>query len=156
MMNKRGAILCCGAMLLIAGCASPDNNTDSSGGGSHSGTPASAETPAMNKSQAKSPPPGLNAADYAAALADCSRRSGKNAGELRVVTARHVTWHDASLGCPEPDMGYAQVLTNGYWLVISDGEREYDYRSGGKGRLAFCERPTRGPLPAGPNHDDGT
>lgn len=155
MTNIRGAILCCGAVLLIAGCASPDNNTGS-GDGSHSAKPASAETPAMTKSQAPSLPPGLSPADFETALADCSRRSGKTPAALRIVTARHVTWNDASLGCPEPGLGYAQVLINGYWLVISDGEREYDYRSGGKGRLAFCKNPTRGPLPAGPNHDDGT
>ena len=33
---------------------------------------------------------------------------------LKVVSTTAMTWSDASLGCPQPDMGYAQVVTPGY------------------------------------------
>ena len=33
-----------------------------------------------------------------------------------------MTWSDASLGCPQPDMGYAQVVTPGYLVLFRDSE----------------------------------
>lgn len=43
--------------------------------------------------------------------------------ELALVSYEPVTWNDASLGCPEPDMMYAQVLSPGYLVIFNhDGE----------------------------------
>ena len=45
---------------------------------------------------------------------------GVAAADLEVVSATAITWPDASLGCPQPGMMYAQVLTPGYLVVIRD------------------------------------
>ena len=45
---------------------------------------------------------------------------GVAAADLEVVSATAMTWPDASLGCPQPGMMYAQVLTPGYLVVIRD------------------------------------
>lgn len=37
---------------------------------------------------------------------------------LRVVAVEAVNWPDAALGCPQPDMIYAAVITPGYRVVI--------------------------------------
>ncbi len=41
---------------------------------------------------------------------------------LKVVSTTAMTWSDASLGCPQPDMGYAQVVTPGYLVLLRDSE----------------------------------
>jgi hypothetical protein len=47
--------------------------------------------------------------------------------ELTLVSAEEVVWPDASLGCPQPGMMYAQVLTPGWRAVFADAAgREYD------------------------------
>ena len=43
---------------------------------------------------------------------------GVAAAGLEVVSVAAMTWPDASLGCPQPGMMYAQVLTPGYLVVI--------------------------------------
>jgi hypothetical protein len=48
---------------------------------------------------------------------------------VRVVSITPYTWPDASLGCPLPDQAYAQVLSNGYRIVLAAGDREYAYHS---------------------------
>ena len=40
------------------------------------------------------------------------------------------TWPDASLGCPEPGMMYAQVLTPGILVVLSYGGELHRYHGG--------------------------
>ena len=46
---------------------------------------------------------------------------------LKVVSTTAMTWSDASLGCPQPDMGYAQVVTPGYLVLFRDSEgTEYE------------------------------
>ena len=39
-------------------------------------------------------------------------------GEFRLDSAEGVGWSDASLGCPQEGMMYAQVITPGYKLVF--------------------------------------
>lgn len=53
------------------------------------------------------------------------------AGQSEITTkeVESVTWNDASLGCPEPKMFYAQVLTPGYKIILESGGKTYDYRA---------------------------
>ena len=50
-------------------------------------------------------------------------------GRVTIARADVVTWRDASLGCPEPDMMHAQVSKPGMWLVVFHQGREFDYRT---------------------------
>jgi hypothetical protein len=70
--------------------------------------------------------------DEAAAVA------GVTVGELEVDRAAAVTWNDTSLGCPEPDQMYAQVLTDGYWVVLRANGQEYDFRASQQGEIKLC------------------
>jgi hypothetical protein len=47
---------------------------------------------------------------------------GLPATALILVFNEQVTWPDTSLGCPQPDMMYAQVLTPGWRVVFEDAE----------------------------------
>lgn len=49
---------------------------------------------------------------------------------LTLVSANEMEWADASLGCPKPDMMYAQVITPGYQYIFADQSgKEYDVRT---------------------------
>ena len=71
-----------------------------------------AATPAAG--DAAPEPPRRRAAEFLAG------ELGVAAAGLEVVSATAMTWPDASLGCPQPGMMYAQVLTPGYLVVIRD------------------------------------
>jgi hypothetical protein len=75
--------------------------------------------------------------------AQAARRAGAHlADRLKVnpseITLQRVipgTWPDTSLGCPEPDCLYAQVLTAGYVVILVHGKDTYEYRTDGKQSL---------------------
>ena len=70
------------------------------------------------------------------------------AAEITVISTEEVEWGDASLGCPEPDTMYAQVITPGYFIVLESGGETYDYHTGiePEGPLVQC---TEEGVPAG-------
>ena len=57
--------------------------------------------------------------------------------DVTVQSAKLVQWRDASAGCPEPDMQYAQVVTDGSVIELVVNDTTYWYHSGG----------SRGPFP---------
>ena len=71
------------------------------------------------------------------------------AAEVAVVTAESRVWSDASLGCPQPGMRYAQVPVDGAYVELSHDGRRYPYHAGGDRPEPFlCEqRPTKTPTP---------
>lgn len=73
-----------------------------------------------------------------AAVTDLARRLGIDPRQVQVVSAEAVTWSDASLGCPQPDMTYGQVLTPGYRIVLKVAETRYNYH-GSLSRVFLCE-----------------
>jgi hypothetical protein len=73
------------------------------------------------------------------AMSDLAQRLGVSSTEIDVVRIEEVQWNDASLGCPEPGMMYAQVLTPGYQIILSAQGQEYDYRANLKA-ARLCEQ----------------
>ena len=61
---------------------------------------------------------------------------------LKVVSTTAMTWSDASLGCPQPDMGYAQVVTPGYLVLFRDsGGTEYKVHTNEDGSsVIVCDK----------------
>ena len=86
--------------------------------------------------------PGL-ASRVAIAVADLSERLGVPESEIEVISAQPVVWPDASLGCPEPGMQYAQVTTDGALIELGSDGTTYSYHMGGSTYEPFlCENPT--------------
>jgi len=82
------------------------------------------------------------------ATSDLSARTGVPAAEITVLSAEAVTWSDASLGCPHPEMRYAQVPQDGARVVLESGGRRFRYHMGGQTTEPFlCEQPTARPGP---------
>ena len=48
---------------------------------------------------------------------------------IQIVSVERVDWPDSSLGCPEPDMAYAQMITPGYRIVLEHNGQRYEFHS---------------------------
>ncbi|MCS6843693.1 MAG: hypothetical protein NZ528_05105 [Caldilineales bacterium] len=84
----------------------------------------------------------------AVAIADLSARLGVPAEQIKVVEVLEVTWPDASLGCPQPGMMYAQVIVEGLKVVLEANGRTYAYHGRSPNDLFLCG--PEGPMPAAP------
>ena len=69
------------------------------------------------------------------AKADFAKRRGIPAGKIFVKLAETVDWPDASLGCPQKGRSYAQIITSGYRLVLSDGTIDLEYHTDSRARV---------------------
>lgn len=79
------------------------------------------------------------------ALSD-AHRFGPPAPQL--VSAESVVWRSGALGCPAPDMAYAQALVPGYRVQLRVGERELHYHAGRSGKPTLCPADrVQAPLP---------
>lgn len=77
-------------------------------------------------------------AQVAAAVADLAERTGVAPGSIETLEARHVTWPDASLGCPLPELMYMQVLTPGTLIRLRAAGVEYRYHARTGGGPLLC------------------
>ena len=74
------------------------------------------------------------------ATADLVQAVSAAADGITVVSTEEVEWSDTSLGCPQPDEMYAQMITPGYLIVLDSGGDTYEYHSGTdpEGPLVQC------------------
>ena len=74
------------------------------------------------------------------ATEDLMQAASAESDEITVVSTEEVEWSDTSLGCPEPDGMYAQVITPGYIIVLETGGETFDYHSSTdpEGPLVHC------------------
>jgi hypothetical protein len=75
------------------------------------------------------------------AVQDLMRRLSVERSAITVISVEDVTWSDTALGCPQPDQGYAQVLTTGQRIRLEAGGRIYSYHGGPTGVPVYCENP---------------
>lgn len=57
---------------------------------------------------------------------------------LTVVSVTRQTWPDASLGCPQPDMLYAQVVTPGFLVVVEIAGEQVEFHTDERGNVVRC------------------
>ena len=72
---------------------------------------------------------------------DLAARLGVKATQIDVVEVKEVEWPDTSLGCPQPGMMYAQVITPGYRITLDASDKRYAYHGTGDGPPELCEHP---------------
>jgi hypothetical protein len=72
---------------------------------------------------------------------DLAQRLNLGIEQITLVSAERVTWPDASLGCPQPGMIYAQVRQPGMRILLSAGGHIYAYHNAGKRSPFLCENP---------------
>lgn len=117
--------------LLLAGCAQLPASP------APGGAPASPQ-PNTPPPATVAPPAGPADSEVVSkAKSDLAKRTGAAAGDIKTRSVEAVNWPDASLGCPQPDMMYAQVVTPGQRIVLETGGQTYEYHSGGA-NVVFC------------------
>lgn len=88
----------------------------------------------------------------AAAKADLMRRLGLTEEAITVKSVEEVQWRDTSLGCPQPGMTYAQVMTPGFRVILEAGGKEFAYHTdrGQSAVLCWAKGPAIDPEPLMP------
>jgi hypothetical protein len=74
------------------------------------------------------------------ALNAAATQLGLTVDDVLVTTATEAEWPDSSLGCPQPGMAYAQIVTPG-WLVTvatADATAEMQVHTDGGSRAVLC------------------
>ena len=104
------------------------------------GSPAAASSPTAG--DAPTIPTGARGsldrdALVARAVADAAARTGVAADAIRVVQVEAREWPNSALGCEKPGMGYAQVITPGYRIVLEAGGRTLQYHTD-RARAELC------------------
>jgi hypothetical protein len=77
------------------------------------------------------------------ATANLAANTGVDAADIEVLEAGFVTWRDSSLGCPQPDRQYMQVITNGSRIVLQTNGTSYSFHSGGNTPPTYCPKPAK-------------
>jgi len=132
------------ASLLLAAC---DSGATPSQGESPLGTPTAGEPtptivePAPTAGEPTVPP---EATEVTLVKQDLAQRLNIAVDQIQIVSVKAVDWPDTSLGCPKPNMLYAEVVTPGFEIVLEANGQEYFYHTGG-GEFVLCE----GGLPVG-------
>ena len=96
-------------------------------------------TPVPTLEPAQVTPPPEAEAVVKLAADDLTQRLSLAPGAIQLVSVEAVEWSDASLGCPQPGMMYAQVITPGYLLVMEAGGEQYTYHTDMDRFVVLCE-----------------
>jgi len=87
---------------------------------------------------------------------DLAQRLSIAVTEISLVKAEEVTWPDASLGCPQEGMMYAQVETDGFIVGLEANDNLFEYHTDTRGNVVLCETPQLPVFPIKPGEiDDG-
>jgi hypothetical protein len=73
---------------------------------------------------------------------DLASRLYIQSSEIELIKFEAVTWPDSSLGCPQPGMVYADVLTPGYLIILSAANKEFEYHASRGAEVFYCENPS--------------
>lgn len=74
-----------------------------------------------------------------AVLSDAAKRSSQTVAALRVTQAQKQSWGDSCLGLTQPGKVCTQVIVPGWKVVVSDGQREWVYRTDKVGKQVKLE-----------------
>ena len=118
------ALLATSAVLLLMACQG-DAPSGNSGSGGHSAPGATAEAPDQQ-------PDTLNALQSRAREVLAARLSAP-VESLTLVNDEAVQWSDASLGCPQEGMMYAQVITPGHRMTFRHNDDTYEVHTAAAG-----------------------
>jgi hypothetical protein len=75
-----------------------------------------------------------------------AEKTGAAPEDITIVSVEMVEFSDSSLGCPNPDMAYLQVITPGHKVVAktADSDELLDVRLSGRHGFV-CEPMTKSP-----------
>ena len=101
-------------------------------------------TPQPTKASLPQPAPAGQGAERVIQLArqDLAQKLKVPIEEIREVSVEAMEWPDTSLGCPQPGMMYAQMITPGFKVVLAAKDRtvEYEYHTDSGRRVVSCDK----------------
>lgn len=126
--------------LMLAGCGTAQDDTGTDESGQDLTTTASASNTTSPPSDEPSTTAHPND-DVQFAISDLAERLGRDKSEISVVSVEEVEWPDTSLGCPDPNKAYAQMVVNGYDIILEVDGREYHYHGAAGEDPFYCAIP---------------
>lgn len=75
-----------------------------------------------------------------AVLEAAASRTSQTVSTLRILEAQSRNWSDGCLGLAEPNELCTQVITPGWQVVVTDGRRNWTYRTNELGDLIKLEK----------------
>ncbi len=94
----------------------------------------------LTQGSRQNPPNQLPASIFEAVRADLSRQTGIAAGRLRVTESSRQSWPNTCLGLPTTDELCAQMIVEGWRVVVSDGRQIWVYRTDARGKVLRLEQ----------------
>jgi hypothetical protein len=79
-------------------------------------------------------------ASVRAAINDWAAQLKAAPEKVHVISVSPTDWPNTSLGCPKPGMFYAQVIVEGYKIVLATGREQVEYHSDKRGRVVTCSK----------------
>jgi hypothetical protein len=73
-----------------------------------------------------------------AAIADAAGTLGASPDDITIISIKAVDWPDTALGCPEEGGVYAQVITPGYRIELTDGSTTLTYHTDALETVVNC------------------
>ncbi|MEA3501383.1 MAG: hypothetical protein U9R47_01305 [Actinomycetota bacterium] len=162
MVLRIGFALLAAAVVMVAACSagSSDEPQDTSGSTVSSTVPVALEETAVAPPEGDGPimseplpttPPLSTARSYEGhdypieltgfvtwAVDDLAEYLSVESSSIVVGSVEEVVWPNGGLGCPRPDMKYAQVPVDGLRIVLIHDGVEYVYHSGGSAEPFLC------------------
>ncbi|HSH03887.1 MAG TPA: hypothetical protein VLL52_15330 [Anaerolineae bacterium] len=82
-------------------------------------------------------------------LADAAQFANTDLANTKILAVLPTEWPDASLGCPQPDQMYAQMITPGARVLVNTGAKKIVYHTSLSGQFVRCDTvdPNSIPLP---------
>ncbi len=72
---------------------------------------------------------------------DMAQKMSVAIDEIREVSVEAVDWPDTSLGCPQPGMMYAQMITPGFRVKMAVKGQTVEYHTDASGRrVVSCDK----------------
>ena len=101
------------------------------------------QEPKKDNTQMTQPPPSSSGMESAIQKAkeDLAQRLSIEISQINLVEAREVVWSNASLGCPQPGMAYAEMLTPGFLILLEGNSIKYEYHASRGTEVIYCENP---------------
>ena len=96
--------------------------------------------PAGERPSSSAPIPSEAEASVRAAINDLAAKLKIASEAVQVVSVSAVDWSDTSLGCPQPGMFYAQVIVQGYTIMLAAGGQQVEYHADQRGRIVTCSK----------------
>ncbi len=79
---------------------------------------------------------------------DLAGRLAIEVDQIALVELKAVEWSDTSLGCPQPGMMYAQVITPGFLIILATEGQTYEYHADRGRVVTLCERASSSGAPS--------